>query len=591
MTSTQVKIAEKIKAHKLPTAYADIVNQWLSPIAHDIAKAANAPKKNKNERSFVLGVQGTQGSGKSTASEFIQLLLQTEYQLTAVVLSIDDFYLTIAERETLSQTVHPLLKTRGVPGTHDVDLAIQTIKQLAQLTVNQSTLIPRFEKAIDDRAPQESWSTFTGPVDVIILEGWCIGLKPEQSDNLTTPVNSLESQEDATGEWRQFANVNLSGQYQELFSLIDKQLVLNAPSFDCVYQWRVTQEHKLIERIKQTGASSNIKTLSDDDVKRFISHYERLTNHALKTMPKHADWCLWLSAEQTIEKMTTNTPQSANIDASLVITDLDGTLLDHHSYSWQAAAPVIDKLKKRNVPIVINTSKTVEEVIALQKDLNITMPFIVENGSALYFPKSFIADHHLNVPNAIETKNYYHILFGENRKAIIDVVYTLKKEFDFKFSGYHEWSIEDVMKRTGLSQEAATASVNRQYSEPLIWEDTEAALEKFKSLLKGKYLTTLKGGRFLHVLGETDKAKPIVFLENLLASTKSEQLSVICLGDSYNDAEMLAVADFPVWVKSPTNTFPEHKGENTAFYTTKLGPEGWREAIEHIFSKQLDSTD
>ena len=588
MTSTQVKIAEKIKAHKLPTAYADIVNQWLSPITHDIAKAVNAPKKNKNKKTFVLGVQGTQGSGKSTASEFIQLLLQTEYQLTAVVLSIDDFYLTIAERETLGQSVHPLLKTRGVPGTHDVDLAIQTIKQLSQLTTNQSTLIPRFEKAIDDRAPQENWSTFTGPVDVIILEGWCIGLKPEQSDNLTTPVNSLESQEDATGEWRQFANVNLSGQYQELFSLINKQLVLNAPSFDCVYQWRLTQEHKLIERIKQTGASSNIKTLSDDDVKRFISHYERLTNHALKTMPKHADWCLWLSAEQTIEKMTTNTPQSANIDASLVITDLDGTLLDHHSYSWQAAAPVMDQLKKRNVPIVINTSKTVEEVIALQKDLNITMPFIVENGSALYFPKSFITDNHLNVPNAIETKNYYHILFGENRKAIIDVVYTLKKEFDFKFSGYHEWSVNDVINRTGLSLEAAKASVNRQYSEPLIWEDTETALEKFKSLLKEKYLTTLKGGRFLHVLGETDKAKPIVFLENLLASTKNEKLSVVCLGDSYNDAEMLAVADFPVWVKSPTNSFPEHKGENTAFYTNKFGPEGWREAIEHIFSKQLD---
>jgi len=588
MTSTQVKIAEKIKAHKLPTAYADIVNQWLSPITHDIAKAVNAPKKNKNKKTFVLGVQGTQGSGKSTASEFIQLLLQTEYQLTAVVLSIDDFYLTIAERETLGQSVHPLLKTRGVPGTHDVDLAIQTIKQLSQLTTNQSTLIPRFEKAIDDRAPQENWSTFTGPVDVIILEGWCIGLKPEQSDNLTTPVNSLESQEDATGEWRQFANVNLSGQYQELFSLINKQLVLNAPSFDCVYQWRLTQEHKLIERIKQTGASSNIKTLSDDDVKRFISHYERLTNHALKTMPKHADWCLWLSAEQTIEKMTTNTPQSANIDASLVITDLDGTLLDHHSYSWQAAAPVMDQLKKRNVPIVINTSKTVEEVIALQKDLNITMPFIVENGSALYFPKSFITDNHLNVPNAIETKNYYHILFGENRKAIIDVVYTLKKEFNFKFSGYHEWSVNDVINRTGLSLKAATASVNRQYSEPLIWEDTEAALEKFKSLLKEKYLTTLKGGRFLHVLGETDKAKPIVFLENLLASTKNEKLSVVCLGDSYNDAEMLAVADFPVWVKSPTNSFPEHKGENTAFYTNKFGPEGWREAIEHIFSEQLD---
>ena len=588
MTSISVKIAEKIKEHKLPATYADIVNQWLSPIAHDIAKAVNAPKKSNNGRSFVLGVQGTQGSGKSTSSEFIQLLLQAEYQLTAVVLSIDDFYLTIAERATLSQSVHPLLKTRGVPGTHDVDLAIQTIKELSQLTAKQSTLIPRFEKAIDDRAPQSHWSTHTGCVDVIILEGWCIGLKPEQPDNLTTPVNALESQEDATGEWRQFAHVNLSGQYQELFSLIDKQLVLNAPSFDCVYQWRVTQEHKLIERIKQTGASSNIKTLSDDDIKRFISHYERLTNHAIQTMPKHADWCLWLSAEQTIEKMTTNIRPSANIDASLVITDLDGTLLDHHSYSWQAAAPVIDKLKKKNVPIVINTSKTVEEVIALQEELNVTMPFIVENGSALYFPKSFVADHYLDLPNAIETKDYYHIIFGENRHAIIDVVYALKKEFDFKFSGYHEWSIEDVMERTGLSQEAATASINRKYSEPLIWEDTEAALEKFKYLLNDKHLTTLKGGRFLHVLGKTNKAKPIVFLEDVFSSKKSEKLSVICLGDSYNDAEMLAVADFPVWVKSPTNAFPPHTSENTAFYTTKFGPEGWREAIEYIFSDQLN---
>lgn len=587
MISTQEQIIKKITEEKLPTSYADIVNTWLKPIVKTLALTANAPKWSKKNKSLIFGVQGTQGSGKSTSSDFIKLLLENEYNLSTVVLSIDDFYLTANQRKELSQTIHPLLQTRGVPGTHDIELAIQTINQLSDLDAHQSMAIPRFEKAIDDRAPKDQWPEVHGPVDVIILEGWCIGLKPETVDSLTNPVNELESKEDKDGKWRSFANESLNSKYQQLFSMIDKQLVLNAPSFDCVYQWRLTQEHKLIERIQQSGASNNVKTLTDEGVKRFISHYQRLTEHALRTMPKQADWCLWLTADQKIEKLTEKLPAAMEMTSSLIVTDLDGTLLDHHTYSWQAAKQVIEKLKSNQVPIIINTSKTFDEVITLQKNIGINMPFIVENGSALYLPKSFVSERKLKLLNASETTEHFQILFGENRSTIIDIVYSLKQKYKFSFSGYNEWSIEDIIERTGLTFESATASINRKYSEPIVWEDTETALEDFKSKLSDNHLTTLKGGRFLHILGITDKAKPVIYLEHILSTASQKKLNIICLGDSYNDSEMLSVADIPVWVKSPTHNFPPHKGENTPYYTKSYGPEGWHEAMQYIFSGQI----
>lgn len=584
MALNDTQIMDRIHEQKLPLSYLDVVNSWLSPIAEQIAHTVQTNKQNKDQQSFVLGVQGTQGSGKSTASEFLAVLLSLNFGLKTAVLSIDDFYLTAQQRLDLSQNLHPLLITRGVPGTHDVQLAKEVIQKLSNLQQGESLAVPRFDKSMNDRAPQNTWQTIDGPVDVIILEGWCVGLEAQNPDDLLNPINELERIEDQNGLWRTYVNDQLHNEYPSLFSLIDKQLVLNAPSFNCVYQWRLTQEHKLIEKNRVNNPTAVVKTLSDMELERFISHYQRLTEHALKTMPLEADWCLWLNSDQSIRKITKkNTEGKIDAFSSLVVTDLDGTLLDHYSYSWEAALPAIAQLKTREIPIIINTSKTFNEVKKISEQLELDAPFIVENGSALYFPKQFVADHDLVLSNSSVLEDHYQIIFGEERSTIIDIIYGLRATHDFKFSGYSDWSLEEIQEKTGLDASSAAASVDRHFSEPLIWEDTEYALTKFQYLLSKHNLSTLKGGRFLHILGETNKAKPIVFLEQLLSPSSKEKLSLICLGDSQNDAEMLAVADFPVWVKSPKADYPKHLGANQAMYTQLLGPAGWNEAINLIF--------
>ena len=187
---------EHIVQHALPTSYLDTVTDWLEPIAADISSVINRPKMPTKQSSapdsrttIVLGVQGTQGSGKSTCSDFLKLILKQRHNLNAAVLSIDDFYLTRDERKKLSEVVHPLLQTRGVPGTHDVTLAISTIKQLKSLKKGDSCSLPHFNKSIDDRSPENSWQTIEGPIDVVILEGWCVGLVAEDESSLDAAIN------------------------------------------------------------------------------------------------------------------------------------------------------------------------------------------------------------------------------------------------------------------------------------------------------------------------------------------------------------------------------------------------------------------
>lgn len=617
---------EQLVLHALPKTYLDTITQWLEPIASNIAStisrsnvSQNLSTKDTNCTSTVLGVQGTQGSGKSTASEFLKLILKQRHGLCAAVLSIDDFYLTREERKKLSTSIHPLLETRGVPGTHDITLAINTIKRLKSLKANEQCALPSFNKSIDDRSSEEDWKTIEGPVDLVILEGWCVGLNAENETALHEPVNNLEKNEDSTGKWRKFANNALHIHYPELFNLIDLQLVLRAPSFKCVYNWRLKQEQKLIAKVEKERSlgidHSNTRLMSETEITRFIAHYQRLTEHALESMPKTADWCLWLDEDQSIQKMTTSKqidPPTKSVEEKgisyLVSTDLDGTLLDHDTYSWEAALPSLQFLKKEGVPIVINTSKTYEEVTQLQKALNIGDPFIVENGSALYLTLDFLKKNNISNDDLSQlvdqqhleldkSKNVYRILFGQHRNEIINLVYSLRRDLSYNFTGYSDWSKNELMLHTGLTEENAELSMKRLYSEPMLWNDTETALIEFSKKLKSESLSLLKGGRFYHVLGRTNKAKPVLFLKELLSfnktndetqpsnqSTNSEKkLNVIALGDSPNDKDMLEIAEYPVWVKSPKAPYPKHNCKTSPYLTQGLGPQGWHEAITHIF--------
>lgn len=263
----------------------------------------------------------------------------------------------------------------------------------------------------------------------------------------------------------------------------------------------------------------------------------------------------------------------------IVVTDLDGTLLDHHSYSWQAAAATLAELKQQQIPIVINTSKTFKEVLELQKALGLESPFIVENGSAVFLPKTGFS---ALLATLEEQQGFYCKLLGRHRQQIVSYLQALRSAKRWNFAGYSDWNIDKVMELTGLDSASAELSLSRAFSEPLIWQDSEENLLQFKKTLEGEKLTLLKGGRFYHVLGSTNKGLATKWVQSLYA----EGTPVVCLGDSPNDIDMLDMADIPVWVKSDKHNYPELTHPNAkTIYTSGLGPVGWAEALNQILQQ------
>jgi len=288
-----------IEKHQLPSSYPLLVEKWFKPLADDLA----SQKKGMAE-TFVVGISGAQGSGKSTLAAILVHLFESEYGLKALALSLDDFYYTRDERTQLAKTIHPLLQTRGVPGTHDLALATQVLKQLKFL--EGICFVPRFNKLIDDRRPEAEWSQVLGEVDIVILEGWCLGAEPQHVDDLVSPVNDLESVEDVDCIWRNYVNQQLRDGYPDLFSYIDSWVMLKAPSFDCIYQWRLEQESKL--RMSEGSGKSNaynaMAIMSDNDIARFIMFFQRITEQQLLKLPEKVDYLFELNEQREIQKMT-----------------------------------------------------------------------------------------------------------------------------------------------------------------------------------------------------------------------------------------------------------------------------------------------
>jgi D-glycerate 3-kinase len=270
----------------LPPGFAETVRAVCEPLAGRIAGAARGT-------GFTVGICGTQASGKSTLTAVIARLLEGR-GLSVAVLSLDDLYLTRAERRRLAAEVHPLFATRGVPGTHDVALGERVLDALKGAG---EVALPSFDKAADDRRPSADWPGVRAPVDVILFEGWCVGARSQPPAALVQPLNALERDEDAHGVWRAYANTALAGDYQTLFARLDLFVLLQAPSFEVVLDWRREQERKLRERLARDGAGSS-NAMSDEAVARFIAHYERITRWILEEAPGRADVVVRLDAER-----------------------------------------------------------------------------------------------------------------------------------------------------------------------------------------------------------------------------------------------------------------------------------------------------
>lgn len=239
-------------------------------------------------RPVVLGLAGAQGSGKSTLAAQLAARLTGE-RLKAAAVSLDDFYLPRARRLALARSIHPLLATRGVPGTHDLPLLLDVLQRVRR---GRAACLPVFDKLADDRLPPQHWRNMAR-LDVLVLEGWCVGARPQPQALLAAPVNSLEANEDAAGQWRRHVNATLAGHYQRVWARLDALTFLAAPDWEAVPRWRAQQEAALT-RAQRRGGMNAAALL------RFCAHYERLTGWQLATMPARADLVLQLDAERRL---------------------------------------------------------------------------------------------------------------------------------------------------------------------------------------------------------------------------------------------------------------------------------------------------
>lgn len=249
-------------------------------------------------RPLLVSINGAQGSGKSTLVKFVHAILEREYQYKVASMSLDDFYLTLAGRKQLAEYIHPLLITRGVPGTHDVELLESVLTSLLQ---GETCDIPSFDKALDDRVDNSAWKTVNGQVDIILFEGWCNNSPVQKPEELKEPVNELEAKEDPQGVWREYVNQNLALYHEKVFRLSNLNIMLKAPAFDCVYQWRKLQEDKLRATIASGPSNANkSKVMNAEQLRRFIQHYERITRYSIQHLPARSDIVLPINADQSI---------------------------------------------------------------------------------------------------------------------------------------------------------------------------------------------------------------------------------------------------------------------------------------------------
>jgi D-glycerate 3-kinase len=254
-------------------------------------------KCKKKGRTLILGLSGSQGSGKTMVTGILQIILKKFFKKNIYIISIDDFYKTLRDRNRMSQQKHSLFKTRGVPGTHDINL-IKNFFISAKRKKFKKIKLPKFNKSIDDRSKKNYWHNINKRPEIIILEGWCVGAKPQIISSLRKPVNILERHEDKDLIWRKYANEKLKKEYKEVFAMIDYFIFMKVPNFKIVFKWRLLQENKLRKKLHYKK-----KIMTYSAIKRFIMFYQRITLQMMKDLSKSASIVLLLKKNHEIKRV------------------------------------------------------------------------------------------------------------------------------------------------------------------------------------------------------------------------------------------------------------------------------------------------
>ena len=277
----------------VPGGFVQTANDWyLEALSLITARHREAA------RPILVGISGCQGSGKSTLAELLLALLEEHSGYKAALLALDDFYLGREDRADRARELHRLFATRGVPGTHDTAWMRRSINDL--LTGTDEVVTPVFDKSRDDRTGSEHWHHYGAPVDVVLLEGWCLGIPAQSEADLRSPCNVLEASQDPGGEWRGHVNRFLAADYQPLFDRLDLLLLLQAPNFEAVAQWRFEQEQHLARQQSKRGETTGRALMDEQQIKDFVQYFERLTLHGFEELPKRADLAWQLSPDRTV---------------------------------------------------------------------------------------------------------------------------------------------------------------------------------------------------------------------------------------------------------------------------------------------------
>ena len=291
-------LARFLQEASLPDSVAFNYMRWYAGVTRSLAQRAETA-----DLAPLVGFSGCQGSGKSTMVALMAKVMREVHGVSTTVLSLDDFYLTKAARAALAESIHPLFATRGVPGNHDLPLLNETIAALRQPGAGPAVPVPAFDKALDDRTELVHWRQVSAPVQLIFLEGWCVGLSPQRESELEVPINPMEAEHDPSLVWRREVNRQLANEYANVFGNLDALLLLQAPSFDAVFEWRWQQEQRLSKQFQHDHPDRLDPTMSRSEVVDFILHYQRLTEHALKTLPDRADFLWELATDRAVERM------------------------------------------------------------------------------------------------------------------------------------------------------------------------------------------------------------------------------------------------------------------------------------------------